>query len=330
MSHNLSLSQLEKIVKKVTAVIDVPLSNFNPDFMIDNYQETNILRSSMLRTEFNTLCKGKTESKNLANVTYENEKKIYLCKEDQIRDIPPLLKSLFEKPSKYYILGTPSNSSFFYAFLSILNSDFILQGNVHKEEAINTLRDDLVFNLDKFYTENNYKNKRFKKSVIRDNILNKKVFLPQVIHYILDYHNICLVIIDTETYLYTLGNDYSEDREYIMMLRKNNYFQPILNSEGSAKLTYSILDKISKIMKPEFEIVRNMESTPTSISTESSGSVSNTNPNSNLKLEKESKYKLIDLQELATKLKIPIKKPNTNRNKKKSDLYEEIKVAMSQ
>ena len=75
MSHNLSLSQLEKIVKKVTAVIDVPLSNFNPDFMIDNYQETNILRSSMLRTEFNTLCKGKTESKNLANVTYENEKK---------------------------------------------------------------------------------------------------------------------------------------------------------------------------------------------------------------------------------------------------------------
>ena len=330
MSHNLSLSQLEKIVKKVTAVIDVPLSNFNPDFMIDNYQETNILRSSMLRTEFNTLCKGKTESKNLANVTYENEKKIYLCKEDQIRDIPPLLKSLFEKPSKYYILGTPSNSSFFYAFLSILNSAFILQGNVHKEEAINTLRDDLVFNLDIFYTENNYKNKRFKKSVIRDNILNKKVFLPQVIHYILDYHNICLVIIDTETYLYTLGNDYSEDREYIMMLRKNNYFQPILNSEGSAKLTYSILDKIAKIMKPEFEIVRNMESTPTSISTESSGSVSNTNPNSNLKLEKESKYKLTDLQELATKLKIPIKKPNTNRNKKKSDLYEEIKVAMSQ
>ena len=35
-------------------------------------------------------------------------------------------------------------------------------------------------------------------------------------------------------------------------------------------------------------------------------------------------------QSLATKLKIPIKKPNTNRNKKKSDLYEEIKVAMSQ
>lgn len=319
MSHYLSLSQLENIIKNVSAVVDVPLKNLNPDFVIDNYVDPNTLRSSMLRTEFNTLCKGKTESKNIGSVKYVNEKKIYLCKEDQIRDIPPLLKSIFIKPSKYYILGTPSNSSFFYALLSILNSDFILQGNVHKEAALDTLRDELVFNLDKFYTENNYKSKRFKKSVIRDNILNKKIFLPQVIHYILDYHNICLVIFDTETYLYTLGNDYSEDREYIMMLRKNNYFQPIMNSEGGAKFTYEVLSKVSQIMKPEVEIDTQVKSTtlPATINTET------------FTLEKETKYKLAELQTIAQKFNIGIKKANTNRNKKKTDLYQEITTYLS-
>ena len=324
MSHHLSLSQLEQVVKKVTSVIDVPAQNFNPDFMIDNFQPKNILRSSMLRTEFNTLCKGKTESKNLATVTYENEKKIYLCKEDQIRDIPPLLKSIFDKPSKYYILGTPSNSSFFYALLSIIDSNFILQGQVQKEEIIDGLRDNLVFEMESFYLKNNYKAKRFKKSVIRDNILNKKIFLPAVIHYILDYHNICLLIVDTETYLYTLGCDYSEDREYMIMLRKNNYFQPILNSEGNSKFTFEIVDRISTILKPEFEIIK----TPAPVQTQATVSTSAT-VNSGSKLEKESKYKLPELQKMAQDLGIKIKQDGCNRNKKKSDLYQEIKIRLS-
>ena len=38
------------------------------------------------------------------------------------------------------------------------------------------------------------------------------------------------------------------------MLRKNNYYQPILNSEGNNKFTSDILDKIKEILKPEFDI----------------------------------------------------------------------------
>lgn len=337
--HHLSLSDLESTVKKVKAIIDVPLSDFNGDFMIDNFQPKNILRSSMLRTEFNILCKGKTESKNLAPVKYEKETKIYLCKEDQIRDIPPLLQPIFDKPSKYYILGTPSDSSFFYALLSIIDPNFILEGSVQKEERIDTLRDNLVFKMEEFYIENNYKSKRFKKSVIRDNILNKKIFLPAVIHYILDYHNICLLIIDTETYLYTLGNDYSEDKEYLIVLRKNNYFQPILNSEGNSKFSYKILDKISNILKPEFEIDKNISKTTTSskaqilnINSISSKQTTINNvlqiPKTEIKLEKECKYKLPELHSIAIKLGIAIKRSDCQRNKKKVDLYQEIKVKL--
>ena len=325
MSHHLSLSELETTVKKVNAIVDVPVTDFNGDFMIDNFQPKNILRSSMLRTEFNILCKGKTESKNLAPVKYENETKIYLCKEDQIRDIPPLLQPIFDRPSKYYILGTPSNSSFFYALLSMIEPNFILEGSVQKEERIDSLRDDLVFKMEEYYIQNNYKAKRFKKSVIRDNILNKKIFLPAVIHYILDYHNICLLIIDTETYLYTLGNDYSEERDYLIMLRKNNYFQPILNSEGNSKFTYEILDKISSILKPEFEIEKSKSTLSVSASKTQTLTPKTSAAPSEIKLEKESKYKLPELQALAQKLDIAVKKSGTQRNKKKSDLYQEIK-----
>ena len=319
MSHTLLLSELQKSIEKVNTIVDVHVNQLNNSFLVDNFTKKNILRNSILRSEFNSLCKGKTEAKNVSQVSYENDKKIYLCKEDQIRDIPPILKSLFDKPSKYYIMGTPSNFSFFYSLLSILQSDFILQGNAQKEKVIDDLRNTLVFNLDTFYTKNNYKLKLFKKNVIRDNILNSKIFLPQVIHYILDYHNICLLIVDTETYLYNLGNEYSEDREYIIMLRKNNYYQPILNSEGNTRFTHEILDRISGILKPEFEIVKPI--TPKMLD--------NPTQKSKMKLEKESSYKVGDLQQIALKIGINIKQPNSNRNKKKSDLYHELQEKLS-
>lgn len=353
MSQNLSLSNVEKSIKKVTDMIDINLKLLNEDFLIDNYQKPATLRNSILRAEFNNLCKGKTEAKNMEEPVYENNKKIYLCKEDQIRDIPPILKKLFSNPKKYYILGTPSNFSFFYSLLSILNNDFILEGKAQKEKIIDELRNTLVYNLDTFYTQNNYKQKRFKKGVIRENILNSKVFLPQVIHYILDYHNICLVVVDTETYLYTLANDYNQDREYVIMLRKNNYYQPILNSEGNTRFKNDILQVISKILKPEFEIDMSVTvkvsepvvSKPVVSEPVISEPVVSepvivkvSNPvvsvpvvsSDSITLKKETAYKIAELQSIALQLGIDIKKTPTNKNKKKSDLYQEVKGKLNQ
>lgn len=317
MNNNLTLQNVETSIKCVTDIVDVQLKNLNDMFMVDNYVAPNTLRNTMLRSEFNNLCKGKTESKQMDTNKYENQKKIYLCSEDQIRDIPPLLKPLFDNFKKYYIKGTPSDFSFFNSILSILNSEFILEGKSQKEHIIDELRNDLVFNLDKFYTENNYRKKKFNKKVIRDNILNSKSFLPQVIHYICDYHNMCLLVIDTETYLYTLMNDYDPEREFIVMLRKNNYYQPILNSEGNSKFDRNILEKISHILKPEFEIDTSKKEEPIVQEIPI--------PNSVSELKKEKDYKLIDLHKIAKHLHINIKQTGTNKNKKKSDLYSEIK-----
>jgi hypothetical protein len=213
-----------------------------------------------------------------------------------------------------------------------MNSEFILQGKLAKEKIIDDSRTKLVFDLDENYVKFEYKKKRYTKSTIRENLLNSKIFLPQVNAYIADFYDVCLLIIDTETYLYSLINDYDKDKKFVIMLRKNNYYQPILNSEGNNLFDSDVIDKIGKILKPEFEIDFNVKERKLNKEKEQSD---NTNKLQDVKIDKdfkllkETKYKLTDLHLISKKLSIDIKILGTNRNKKKSDLYKEISDKIS-
>lgn len=318
-----SLSDIEKQVKNINELVDINLKNLNSSFLVDNFEPISVLRNTSLRSEFNNLCKGKTEAKNMDDKPTVDNMKIYLCKEEQIRDIPPILQPLFENPKKYYIYGTPNTFSFYHSILNIMDPEYLFQGKVQKEKKLDDSRNNLVYNLDDYFSKYDYKNKRFKKSAIRDNLLNSKIFIPQVNHYISDFYNVCLLIIDTETYLYSLVNTYDKDKEFILMLRKNNYYQPILNSEGNNKFSYQILDKLKEILKPEFDIDTSESSKP--------------QVNEKViviedlaQLEKESKYLVGDLLIIARNLGLETKIENSNRNKKKSDLYKEIKQKLDE
>jgi len=317
-------TSVQKFFDKSGNIIDIGIDNINPDFCIDNYKPEKTLRNSDFRSEFNSLCKGKTDAKNLEGKPKVDNKKIYLCKEEQIRDIPPLLEPLFTKPKNYYIYGTPGKFSIYYSILNIVNSEFILKGSIHKEKMIDDCRNELVYKLDELYKKFDYKKKKFKKSAIKENLLNSKYFIPQVNTYIADYYNLCLLIIDTETYLYSLVNDFSKDKEFIVMIRKNNYYQPILGVDGKHKFTWEIMEKISTILKPEFEIDMNLQPNSMEPKTE------NVNTEETIwapkNLEKLWKYKLSDLHNIAKTLNINIK--SGNRNKKKEDLYNEIEYKM--
>ena len=312
-----SLADIEQNVKNIQELVDINLKNINPSFLVDNFEPVSVLRNTPLRAEFNNICKGKTETKNMEEKPQVDNMKIYLCKEEQIRDIPPILQPLFDKPKKYYIYGTPNTFSFYHSILCIMDSEYLFQGKVQKEKKLDESRTNLVYSLDENFTKFNYKSKRFKKTVIRDNLLNSKIFIPQVNHYISDYYNICLLIIDTETYLYSLVNGYDKDKEFIVMLRKNNYYQPILNSEGNNRFSSDILEKIKDILKPEFDI-----DTTEKVVKEVEKDIQINNIS---ELQKESKYLVGDLLIIARNLGIETKISGTNRNKKKSDLYQEIK-----
>ena len=173
MNQNIvSIEDLETSIKKVNNILDINISNFNNSYLIDNFQKNCILRNSNLRNQFNNLCKGKKESKDINNTEKKVCNKIFLCKEEQIRDIPQLLVSLFDNPKKYYIYGTPTNYSFYHSILLLLDKNYILCGKIEKEQKIDEARNKLVFDLNENYKKFNYKEKKFKKSVIRDNLLN--------------------------------------------------------------------------------------------------------------------------------------------------------------
>ncbi len=339
-------SSIQTYFNKGGNIIDISIDNINPDFCIDNYKPVSTLRNSDFRREFNSLCKGKTEAKNMEEKPKVDNKKIYLCKENQIRDIPPILEPLFEKPKKYYIYGTPSKYSFYHSILNIIDNEFVLKGSIYKEKKIDECRNELVFKIDELFKKFNYRKKKFpSKTVIRENLLNSSVFLPQVNTYTADYFNLCLLIIDTQTYLYSLVNDFDKNKEFIVMIRKNNYYQPILSVDGNNKFSWEIIEKISKILKPEVEIdFSNSIEEPTKLdepgNVEEASKVEEPSKveeaskveepskveeacNVKIKLEKMWKYKLVDLQNIAKQLNIDIK--SGKKNKKMADLYKEIK-----
>lgn len=315
--ETLTLTRLEESIRKISDLIDLNLDNLNETFMVDNFKPQNNLKSTKLRKEFNQLCKNKAESKNMEEKTLSLEsKKIYLCRENQVRDIPPILNPIFKNHKKLYLMGVPGANSFIYSILNIMETDFLLKGPIQKEKSLDEFRNTIVYNLDDLYKKYNYKNKRFKKGVLRDNILSSKALLPQTINLIADYFNVCLVIIDTETHLYSLGNDYRNDWRFIVMLRKNSYYQPILSTEGIHSFEENVLEELDKILKPEIEI----DKSP--VKSESDEDIEVEIPS---ELGKEKDYKITELQKIAEKLGVSIFEPGSKKKKLKKELYLEIK-----
>ena len=311
-----TLERLENSIKKVTDLIDLNLDNLNQDFLVDNFKPVNNLKSTKLRNEFNQLCKNKAESKNMEEKTLSLEsKKIYLCRDNQVRDVPPILCPIFTNPKKLYLMGVPGKNSFIYSILNIMEADFLLKGPIQKEKSLDEFRNTIVYNLEDLYKKNNYKKKRYHKGTLRENILSSKVMLPQTINLIADYFEACLVIIDTETHLYSLGNDFRPGGKFIVMLRKNSYYQPILSTDGNHTFEESILSELEKILKPEVEILK------TTPETSSSPEILEIPK----ELKKEKDYKISELQKIACLLNISIIDGEGKKKKLKKVLYEEIK-----
>ena len=95
------------------------------------------------------------------------------------------------------------------------------------------------------------------------------------------------------------------------MIRKNNTYQPILNTEGNHQFNSDIVDRIESVLKPEVEIDKTVNDfqMPT-------------------ELKKEKDYKLVDLQKIAETLNISIYSEG-KKKKLKKDLYLQIKEQMN-
>ena len=310
----LNIQNIMDSVKKNHDLIDIKLKNYNSSFMVDNFTTINNLKQTRLRKEFNQLCKNKLESKNLETSLSINDKKIYICKEKQVRDIPSILNKIFPNYKKLYLLGVSFKNSFLHSILSITDSQFILKGHIQKEHEIDNLRNKSSLEIDTIFKKFDYKKKKYKKSTIRDNILSSNNYLPQTINFIVDYFNLCLIFIDTDTHLFSQANGYSKDKKFIVMLKKNNIYQPILGTDGIHYFDYKILDEMENVLKPEMEVDKS--------------ELVNSNDLSNFKLpevlEKITKYKITELQQMSKEKNISIFIDGSKKKKLKKDLYQEL------
>lgn len=200
-----------------------------------------------------------------------------------------------QKKSDNLILKIEHIEPIFMAVVLLIYQNFIFLDDVQKIKCLRELKKCMAIDLDEknFYTNFNYKYKRFRKAEFQDDLIHDNININTFLyHYMADYFGINIVI--KERSKITILNDYDKTR-YCAFITKN---------EHSIEINY-MLNQIN-LLKPEY-----IEKAH------------------NTKLRKKqhfSKLKLIEIQKIALEKNILIKKKGKNGliNKTKKDLIEEI------
>ena len=182
--------------------------------------------------------------------------------------------------------------------------------------------------------------------LMEDGILNYSLMVATS-DYI--HQNICIIDIDKKSYLYiptTLVDDDNNNGGFLMMIKINDYYLPIMNTNGINIFNTRILSIIKDNFEKEEidscyrERISNVKMRRLSAadgggsggdSVNSGGGSGDDSGESSseilpLQLKAISAYKLKDLQEMAIKYKLNIKKNDNGKekNKTKAEIYNEL------
>lgn len=326
----------------------------------NNCEELNdYLDKRMLITSEPKREKYNNKQEDLINISNNIISNSIIFNNEDILDIPDKLFCIFENhsskldKSKYYLYGIKNDDSFYYATVLLTQKDYIIKSKSEKSGAIMSFKREMGLKVNTSYNNFDYKQLKFKKSnmiseLMEDGILNYSLIVTTS-----DYinKNICIIDIDKKSYLYiptTIINDNDDENDesyggFLMMIKINDYYLPIMNTDG-----INIFDtRILSLIKDNFEkqeidscyrerignvkmrrlssingVGNIVDSSLDSIGN-NGGSTSETLP---LQLKALSAYKLKDLQEMAIKYKLNIKKNNNSKekNKTKGELYNEL------
>ena len=176
-----------------------------------------------------------------------------------------------------------------------------------KKRYITDFKKKLAFEMEEkqYYKKFKYGKLRIKKSDITNSLLNDYIINIPSRKYLIDYFNLNLLVIsDKNTYFFY---EYFDNKKTIVFHQNKQGVFPIMDKENNiiilenVDIQTMIQDKILSI-----KLLKDIKYTS---------------------LKKISDYKLSELQQICLKLSIPIKKEGKNKqiNRKKSELYEDIK-----
>jgi hypothetical protein len=338
---SVSIGDITKRVKSNKQNIKINL-NINPDF-----EQTNIIKKRIKQNLDKLTKEDESVDNDVGDIIYN---------ENEVINIPKKLDNLFDNLlyDNYYLYGISiSDYSFLNSLLYVLLSDFKFKNTNDQKQFSFQLKTNLLNELPDYFKKNKYGKMLFKKTEMEANI-EKNLFEGSELHYLSDYYNINLVVLDYYKFTYHAGN-YNEDNKNIIIVKYNDIYLPLIHIFGEypGNLIYKcIINKLKINNLSQDTMEEGVEAAVAEVGAalvEAAGAVAGAELLFNkvavppppyiapivaveaveapvtIKLKGYSSYKLNELQELAVKYKINIKLDN-DKNKTKKQLYDDLKL----
>jgi hypothetical protein len=340
---SVSIGDITKRVKSNKQNIKINL-NVNPEF-----EQTNVIKKRAKQNLDKLTKEDDTDGNDVGDIIYN---------ENEVINIPKKLDNLFDNLlyDNYYLYGISiSDYSFLNSLLYVLLSDFKFKNTNDQGKVSFQLKTNLLNELPDYFKKNKYGKMLFKKTEMEDNI-EKNLFESAELHYLSDYYNINLVVLDYYKFTYHAGN-YNEDNKNIIIVKYNEIYLPLIHIFGEypGNLIYKCIInklKINNLSQDssaeavvEAELSFNKVAVPPPPYIEPGAAVAVVGVGAEavepveeveavvavepveapIKLKGYSAYKLNELQELAVKHNINIKLDN-DKKKTKKQLYDDLKL----
>jgi hypothetical protein len=326
--NTLTISDITKCVKNNKQNMQINL------VLESEFEQSNIFKTNNRQTLSDKTIETSNSDK---TTTYSNSDIIYM--KNGVITIPDKLNSLFDNllQDNYYLYGVNKENSFLVSLLNLLSKDFKYKEESEILKFIVQLKTILIDNLNKYFRDGNYSSKKFKKIDIENNIESNN-FENNLLYYISDYYNINLIILDYYKMNYNIGKEFNQDLKNIIIIKNNTYYLPLIHIYGEFPNNIIYKCVVNKLKTNNKLVESNSESKSESNSESNSeskceSSESNSEFKSesmtinifgkNNKVKAMSGFKLDDLKQLAVTKNISLK-TNSNKNKTKKDLYDEI------
>ena len=309
-----------------------------------NQENTDSKKSENKNPDSNFYIPSNSNSEDSNQIIFNNE---------EIIDIPDVISCIFNEKNgfdknKYYIYGIKNNESFFNSIVLLTQKDYIIKSKSEKSGAVTSFKRELGLKVNTAYSQYDYKQLKFKKSNMVTELMEEGIINYSLIVATGDYiqENVCIIDINKKSFLFIPSTIYedededededeeqeqlSEQKSCLLILKINEYYIPVMNTNGNHLFNNNIMDIVSQNFEKEVIQKEYKERTKYIIKKVSPNQEPNQNDDQLLQLpiqlKKITTYKLQELQELAIKYKLNIKKTDNGKikNKTKAELYSEL------
>ena len=203
------------------------------DLSHDYVQNTDKIVDNFIREEyFSNIKINNSNTIQQKSFKKKSVKKNNNCKDD--------LVAKFLHESSYYLKSTD-----FISCMSVLNTpNFYLLSKNCKQKEINKLKEQLFINLDTYYKQLSYKKKGFKKSEMQNILTNEKPLDNAIKNYLCDFHEVNIIILDTNNNTYEEINEYNSEYNNSLLIKQIRGFSVVLNNnENNIENLHSIMEE---------------------------------------------------------------------------------------